>query len=255
MGVPFVMPKKPKFSVKLAKKAVVFLLEGVLLLDRNEKDSADTIKEWLSALKDYQKKHSELETYLVTGHTEAHCHTLMEGTGLDAFFPPSHVWAVNESYLKSRDPIDRERYEERCKADPMHRDEYFRQVKMAEMMKAKGLSASQVLLVGHDYWFDGFYTRRFSKVDIAFVEGALSSQGKPVPEKLQGLWYISRSFEDLKKIIEGKAPAPNYNFLDTFINITLSEQLFGGKGLPQLKRVVIQRKKDGESGDIVRIGD
>lgn len=255
MGVPLRMSMKAKFTPKLAKKAVVFLLEGVLLLDRNEKDSADTINEWLSALKDYQKKHPGLETYLVTGHTDAHCRTLMEGTGLDSFFPASHVWAVNESYLKSRDPIDRERYDERCKVDPMHRDEYFRQVKILEMMKTKGLSATQVLLVGHDYWFDGFYTRRFSHVDMAFVEGALSSQGKPVPEKLQGLWYISRSFEDLKKIIDGKAPAPNYNFLDTFINITLSEQLFGGKGLPQLKRVVIQRKKDGESGDIVRIGD
>jgi hypothetical protein len=226
------------------------------VLDRKETDSSSTIREWLSALKDYQKKHPELETYLVTGHTEAHCRTLMEGTGVDAFFPsPSHVWAVNESYLKSRDPIDRERYEERCKADPMHRDEYFRQVKMMEMMNEKGLSPSDVVLVGYDYWFDGFYTRRFSKVDIAFVESALSSQGKPIPERLQGLWYISRSFGDLKKIIEGKAPIPNYNFLDTFINITLSEQLFGGKGLPQLKRVVIQRKKDGDSGNIVRIGD
>jgi hypothetical protein len=233
----------------------VFLLEGVLLMNRSEKDDASVVNRWLSDLKKYSNSHPGIEIFLVTGHTEAHLRTLLEGTGIDSFFSKENVWAVNESYLSSRNPVDRERYEEHCKEDPMYRDEYFRQVKIIDMLLKRGLTADQVLLVGHDYWFDGFYTRRFSRVDIAFVEGPLSSRGKPIPERLQGLWYISRSFKDIQKIIEGKVPAPNYNFLDAFINITLSEQLFGGKGLPQLKRVVIQRKKEGGSGDVIHIGE
>ncbi|MEK6970528.1 MAG: hypothetical protein AABW68_02425 [archaeon] len=237
------------------KKAIIFLLEGVLLLDRKDTDPPASVMSWLSALRRYVKKNPGLETFLVTGHSVEHCRSLMEGTGLSSFFSEDRIWAVDEDYLSSRDPEDRSRYEEQCRADPYHRDDYFRQVKLMEWMEKGGVSPDQVVLVGHDYWSDGFYTRRFSKVDIAFVEGCLSSRGEPPSEKISGLWYVSRKFSDLKKIMEGKAPVPNYGPLDAFINITLSEQLFGGKGVPSLKLIVNPRKKDGELGDVVHLGE
>lgn len=244
---------KPSSKLKpLVKTNIVFLLEGVLLPEPTEaKADASHVKKWLTALNTLAKKHP-IQTYVVSGYTETVAKDKLKEAGLNSFFPNDHVFGVNEKYLAARDPVDRERYEQKCNGDPLCRDEYFRQVKMQELIDKQG-NPSSFVLVGHDYWFDGFYTRRFSKVDIAFVETALSSRGKEIPEKIDGLWYVSRSFTDLKKIMEGKAKAPNYNPLDTWVNITLSEELFGGKGLPTLKRVVIQRKKDGQLGNIVKL--
>jgi hypothetical protein len=248
-----VLSHSPK-EKPLAKTMVVFSLEDVLIPGTCEPElDSRMVKKWLSSLQAYAQKHPPLHAYIVSGFTQSVCNKKMNEFGLNPFFSPERVFGVNEAYLSKMEPVDLERYSQRCENDPYCKDEYFRQVQMMELMKREGQDASKLVLVGRDYWFDGFYTRRFSNVDVAFIESALSSRGKPMDERMEGLWYIDRTWGKLKKIIEGKVPTPNYAPLDAYVNITMTQELLGGKGIPSLKRVVIQRKKEDSGFDFTSL--
>lgn len=224
------------------KKAIVFSLEDILVPGPNDATvEPKQVKSLLTSLNAYAKKNGLL-VFVISGYTEKVAAQKLTDFFLNSFFPAENVFAVNTSYLDKMAEVDRSLYDAKCENNPECKDEYFRQVKLLELMEKHHLSPEHVLLVGHDYWFDGFYTRRFSKVDVVFIESALSSRGKKPEEKIQGLWYASRKWSMIKKFIEGKASVPNYNFLDTYVNITMTGELFGKNGLPGLKRTIIERK-------------
>lgn len=236
-----------------AKRAVIFDLENVLIPGKAVPEvSAKKVKSWLSALQKYQKTHPGVRVYLVSGYKEDLAQKKIKEFGLEKYFPAKHVFAVNDAYLEKRDEVDRKLYEAKCADDAECQDHYFKQVRIQALMKDEHLAPESIVLVGHDYWFDGFYTRRFSGVDIAFIASSLTSRGKPAPEKVSGLWYIERDWKGLKAIIEGKVVPPHYGPLDAWVSITLTEELLGGKGLPQLKRVILERKKDGGGFDVTQ---
>ena len=224
------------------KKAVVFSLEDILIPGPNDaRVEPKEVKSLLKSLNAYAKKNG-IHIFVISGYAERIALQKLKDFFLDSFFPSENVFAVSKEYLNKMAEVDRSLYDAKCENNPECKDEYFRQVKLMELMEKHHLLPEQVVLVGHDYWFDGFYTRRFSKVDVLFIESALSSRGKKPEEKLQGLWYASRKWAPLKKIIEGRAAVPNYNFLDTYVNITMTGELFGKNGLPGLKRTIIERK-------------
>lgn len=231
----------PSFSPP--KKMVVFSLEDVLVPGPNDPNvNPKQVKSLLKSAQSYAQKQGVI-LVVISGYTEKVAREKMNEFGLNAYFSPENVFAVHPSYLAKMSEVDRSLYEAKCQDNLQCKDEYFRQVKLLELMEERYIAPENVLLVGHDYWFDGFYTRRFSKVDVVFIESALSSRGKKPEEKIEGLWYASRKWAPIKKIIEGKASKPNYNFLDTYVNITMTSELFGGKGIPGLKRVIIERRK------------
>ena len=164
---------------------------------------------------------------------------------LDSFFLPNAIFGVNQSYLDKMEPIDRARYDSKKKDNPNCSDEYFRQVAMLDIMKKNHYNANQCLLLGNDFWFDGFYTRRYAQVDVVFIEPSLTTRGKPVLEKISGLWYAPLSFKLLKKFLDGKHSPPNYKPLDTWASVTLTEALLGAQNFNLVKRVILEKKKDG----------
>ncbi|MFH0970775.1 MAG: hypothetical protein V1776_04940 [Candidatus Diapherotrites archaeon] len=242
------MVNMPSPSSHTPKRAVVFVLEKVLLPSSSSKKTISMIRNWLVSLREYSLSHPNFEYFVASSYPQSRCLEMVKEAELDVFFPPANVWGVTQSYLDSMSPIDKERYAKRCAQEKECTDDYCRQTQLMAYIEKKGLLPSDVVLVGHDYWFDGFYTRRFSNVDVAFVESELTSRNHPQKEKISGLWYISRSWKELRSIIEGNKAKPDYTKLESWVNITLTEALFGGKGFPLLKKVVIQRKKQDEAG-------
>jgi hypothetical protein len=170
------------------------------------------------------------------------CGQKLKEFSLTKFFPEEKVLAVNYAFIQKMTEIDREIYEKKCAEDTECKDEYARQVQLQELMEKNHLSPEQILFVGHDYWFDAFYTRRFSKVDVALVESALSNKGHLATERVDGLWHISLKWEELLPLIEGKGPSINYAPLDAFIVTSISKELFGGQGFTLQKKVLDLRQ-------------
>ena len=241
-----VSPTHPVLPVK----AIVFVLEHVLIPSPHEKNppSSEDIRAWLSEMRDYATSH-QMEYFVATGYTEDVAHQKLSAAGLPDFFPKKHVWSVTPAYLDSKDPVDRKRYEDRCQGNEECLDEFARQVYLSQYLESHSLRPSQVVVVGHDYWFDGFYTRRFSNVNMIFIEAALSTRGSPAEDKVGGVWYGARSLSSLRPFLEGKVHVPDYSRLDSWVSVVLTEALFGGNGIPTLKKVVIQRKKDDAGND------
>lgn len=228
------------------KKVVVFCLEDILIPGKTVANlDMKKVRTWLGALTKYAKEHLDFHIFVISGATEEVAWKKIREHELESFLDAKNVFAVTPAYLDQMTEVDRKLYEGKVAQDPEYVDEYFRQVQIKSLMEKEGFTQDQILLIGHDYWFDGFYTRRFSGVDTAFIGSALTQRGKPVTEKIEGLWYIERDWKALKKIIEGKVEAPNYARLDAWVTVTLTEELLGAKGVPQLRRVILERKKDG----------
>ncbi len=231
------------------KKIIVFSLENVLVSGKAvEHVDLSQSKRLVKSVSAFAQKRN-ISVYVISAHTQKIAENKLNESGLRSFFSPDHVVGVHAHYIESMQPIDRERYEAKCKDDETCTDEYFRQVALQEIIQKEGVSPAQIVLVGHDLWFDGFYTRRYSNVDVFFVEKNLRSRGHPISEKVEGIWQGTLSFSTIKKIAEGKMPAPNYTPLDTWASVTLTQELFGSQGFNSIKRVIIQRKKPSPGDD------
>ncbi len=247
------MPRKPKPSHAESffspKKALIFSLENVLIPGKYV-EGVDVLasKRFLKQIMGFCSKKG-IATYLISAYPEKVCEQKVKEFGLGSFFAPENVRGVHSAYLTGMEAVDRARYNSKLADDAECTDEYFRQVEMQSIMKEKGWEGRDLVLIGHDYWFDGFYTRRYSQVDVAFVEKNLTSRGKPVVEHVNGLWYIPLELGSIKKISEGKMPAPNYAPLDAWASVTLTEELLGAKGFNMVKRVIIERKKPNLGSD------
>ena len=243
------MPKRTAPKETLAKSIAVFLLEDVLFPGVvNSTVDKENTKKVLKQMKKFAKTHPEFKWYGVSGLKTQVCLEKIREFELEEFFPGEKVLAVNDAFINKMEEVDRGLYEKKCENDRECKDEYYRQVALQELMQKENVTAEKVLLVGHDYWFDGFYTRRFSKVDTAFVQASLSSKGHLAQERVQGLWYIDFSWNDIQSILEGKTSAPEYKYLDTFIVTSISKELFGGQGFTLQKKVLdlrdLKKQKD-----------
>lgn len=228
-----------------SKKVVFFPLENILIPGEAVSTvSARDSKRFLKAFSSFARKHA-IHSFLISSHSLEWALEKVNEFGLAEFFPSTHIFGVNSSYLEKMAPIDRARYDAKQKDNPACTDEYFRQVAMQTIMETHHFSREECVLVGHDYWFDGFYTRRYAQVDVVFMEPSLSTRGKPILQKISGLWYSPLSFKPFQKILLGKMPAPDYRFLDTWASVTLTEELLGAQNFNQVKRVILQKKKDG----------
>lgn len=235
------------------KRAIVFSFEDVLVPGPgNPNVDVKKTKAVLKKAVAYAKK-KDLNIYIISSYQEALLHEKLSQSGLEGLLPDDHVFGVHSAYLSKMEPLDRERYDARCKDDPACTDEYYRQVEMQAIMEKEKLTPEQMLLVGHDYWFDGFYTRRYAKVDIAFIESGLTNRNGPISERIEGLWYAPFEWKALQKLVEGKTLAANYARLDAWTQSVLTEALLGGKGVTAIRKVIIERKKNDSGGDVLKI--
>jgi len=227
------------------KKVVFFPLENVLIPGPfvGKVDGTKSI-DFLHSFSVFAKKNN-VSIYLLSAYPESIAAEKVSEFKLGRFFPKENVYAVNDAYLSQMQPIDRSRYDAKLKTNPACTDEYYRQMAMLEIMKTHGYAKEDCLLVGSDYWFDGFYTRRYAQVDVAFVESFLTSRGKSIAEKISGLWYFSWDVDAFIPFVKGTASPPRYQSLETWASIKLTEELLGTQNFNMVKRVILEKKKDG----------
>lgn len=232
-------------SVSAPKKVVFFLLENILVPGKAISDvDVSASKVFLQSFAEYASK-KNIQSFLLSSHSEEWARAKVVEHGLDVFFPVARVFGVNAAYVDAMEPIDRVRYDAKLKEDPACTDEYYRQVAMLEIIAKNHFSRDECVLLGQDYWFDGFYTRRYAQIDVIFVEPRLTSRSNPILEKISGVWYAALDLKPLQKILEGRVERPNYAPLDTWTSVTLTEELLGAKDFNMIKRVIIEKKKDG----------
>ena len=229
----------PRVSLSLKKTVLVVLLEDILFPGSvNPAVDPARVQKFLKSMQKYAQSHVGFSYYGVSALKLGVCEEKVKAFGLDAFFSEKNILAVNDAFIQQLSEMDRDIYEKKCAADAECKDEYARQVQLQELMAREKISPEQVLFVGHDYWFDGFYTRRFSKVNVAFVESALSNKGHLATERVEGLWHVALDWDDVSPLLEGKAPALDYKRLDEFVVTTISKELFGGQGFSLQKKVI-----------------
>ncbi len=245
------MPAHPAHStgsLSPPKKVVFFPLENVLIPGAIFEDvdvlaSARFLK---SFFKFASKK--DIHAYIISSRDETWAREQVVKQKWGDFFPEERVWGVNSSYLNKMEPLDRARFDSKQKDNPACTDEYYRQVAMLDIMKKNHYNGNACVLIGHDFWFDGFYTRRYALVDVVFIESSLTIRGKPSSQKVSGLWYSQLSLKPIQKILEGRVESPNYKPLDTWASVTLTEELLGAKNFNMVKRVILEKKRDGTIG-------
>ena len=227
----------------IAKKNLFITPEDILIkgeINREiDKGKTETI---MGYLKDMQEK-GWINLFLVTGLHDEKGKEMLEENGLYEFFRKENCFYVTKSYIHSKEEIDKQRHLQNLEQDPDFVDEYFKQKILMDLFEKGSINRNNTILIGHDVWFDGFYSMRFSKVDFILIEKSLSDRNRPIPEKIQGLNYMDFSQADLKKLILGKFPEADLRYLENYSFNTLKEQLFK-KG--ELNKI-IKLKEDKEN--------
>lgn len=235
------------------KKVVFFPLENVLIPGAifEDVDAAESSR-FLKSFFKFAANH-DIHAYVISSRDETWAREQVVKQKWGSFFPAERVFGVNAAYVDAMAPLDRARFDSKQKENPDCTDEYYRQVAMLEIMKKNHYNGNSCVLVGHDFWFDGFYTRRYAQIDMIFLESSLTTRAKPISQKIPGLWYSPLALKPFQKILEGKLSSPNYAPLDTWASVTLTEELLGAKNFNMVKRVILEKKKDGtfapSSGD------
>lgn len=233
------------------KTIIVVLLEDILFPGTiNPAVDAERVQKFLKSMQKYVDAHPGMHYYGVSALKVGVCQKKITEFGLEKFFTSENTFAVDAAFIHKMTELDRELYEKKCKEDETCKDEYARQVQLQDLMQKQNIPSEKVLFIGHDYWFDGFYTRRFSKVDMVFIESALSSKGHIATERVEGLWHVPLDWDELLPFIEGKGTPIDYKRLDEFVVTTISKELFGGQGFSLQKKVIDLRKiKDAQADE------
>lgn len=226
----------------VAKKNIFITPEDILIKgDINteiDKGKTETIMNYLKGM----QENDWINLFLVTGLHEKKAKKSLDESGLYDFFKKENCFYVTEDYIGGKEEIDKQRHLQSLEQDPFFVDEYFKQKILMDFFEKGTLNKKETVLIGHDIWFDGFYSMRFSKVDFVIIEKALSDRNRPMPEKIQGLNYLDFTQADLKKLILGKFPQADLRYLESYTFNILKEQLFP-KG--ELNKI-IKIKKDKE---------
>ncbi|MBU0636381.1 hypothetical protein KKE06_05130 [Candidatus Micrarchaeota archaeon] len=226
---------------KLVKTAVILGLEDVLVSGKIDPSiDSKSVQTILENLQKVEKKVKGFHFFLVTGYTKEKVIPLLEKAGLKDFFDEKHLFFVTKEYIDSKEEVDRKLHETELEKDPFFKDEYFKQVTVDKISEELNIPKQKMILIGHDLWFTGFYTMRFSKIDFALIRSALSNRGKPQQEIIKGLTYFNRTWVDFRKLLTGSFPVSNNAFLDRYIQEFLKKELLGEKGINSL---VAARKK------------
>ncbi|MDD5163596.1 MAG: hypothetical protein PHD95_05310, partial [Candidatus ainarchaeum sp.] len=150
---------------------------------------------------------------------------------------------VEPDYINGKSDFDRQVHLKGLEKNPFFQDEFFKKILIEEEIAKRGFSKEETIFVGHDAMFDAYYLWKFGKIDSAMLKEAFSEKNKKRSEKIKSLIYVKRNWNDVQKLLLGKFPKPDYSFLDTAILLSLKQELLD---LPEIKRVVIEKKKQKE---------
>lgn len=222
-------------SSNLKKILVVFGFEDVLVPGKiRSKLDESKIVEVLENLSALSKAVPGFRFFVVSGYPKDLTQEKLTASKLNRFFLDSQVRFVSPEYLASKEPVDREIYEAELAKNPLFQDEYFKQKAIEQIAFECGVSPEKIIFIGHDLWFDAFYTQRFSKADFVLVSDSLSSLHKSLDRPMEGLNYIRMEWPDIKKVLLGELPVQNLDPLRNYIQLQLSRELVSSETMGKL---------------------
>ncbi|MBS3061996.1 MAG: hypothetical protein J4215_05430 [Candidatus Diapherotrites archaeon] len=219
----------------LKKTVVIFGLDDILVPGK-VLQSVDHKKIGivLAHLKTLSEKIPSFRFFLVCGYQKEKTFEKIRENKLDAFFSEENTRFVSQEFLDSKEPMDREIYDQQIAKDPLFKDEFFKQKAIDQIVESLNVSKDRVVFVGHDIWFDAFYSQRFSQVDFVLVKDGLANQSVPFERVMKGLNYIHLDWDDLRKVLLGKLPVQNLDPLKNFIHFQLQRQLVSSETMGKL---------------------
>ncbi len=218
------------------KKIFFFSLEGVLMPgNTGQRISLRKAASLLSFMASLEKQ-GLIQIFLVVGLQEEKAREKISASGTAKFFSPERIFFVTKEYIDSKGEIDRARHVASLESDPWFADEFFKQHILMQLIASGKILREETVLVGHDLWFDAFYTSRFSGVDFALIKESLSERNSPVSEKIQWLNCVRLSRKDFEKIILGKSGQNNVKLLEARVFEAMGKELLKGVDLSGIGR-------------------
>lgn len=224
---------------KVVKKHLFFSLE--CFLKDNTLDLPENAKksfEFLNSL----KSQNIIDFYLISGFEEKKALEFFKSFSLKDYFSLENFFFVDQNYLDSKSEIDKQRYFEALSGNENFIDYYFKQIILKDFIANKKIDAKEMVLLGNDLLFDGFYTMRFSKVDFVLLSSKVCMRGKPLQNHVSGINYFSFVEEDLRKIIEWNFPQQNFFELEKFVFDDIAKGIFGENFKENLQKSLNEKK-------------
>jgi hypothetical protein len=222
------------------QKSLVFLgLEDVLIPGKVDQGIDSTEVKFI-----LEKLREESHPILLTGYSEEIALEKIEKYELGQYFHKDDIFTVDKAYIETKEEEDKKRYFGFIEKDPFFKDEYFKQTVIERFSTEKGIPKGEMVLIGHDLWFDGFYTMRFSKIDFALIESANSLRGEKSDKIIEGVTYINRTWEEVKRLLQGEREPADLKALNKFVFDFLKKQMMDpnymkvvGKPLPGIGKL------------------
>jgi len=215
-------------------------MEGVLVSDKDYSCDEKRAKKFVSELSSFCKKNNT-ELYLVSGFHEPVAHAKFNASFLHSIFDEKHFLHVDENYILSKGEADEKLHRGNLEKDPQFNDSYFKQVAMERVLASSaGATPLDALLLSEDLWVDGYYTKRFSKVDFALFEENLRDRGKKT-ERLSGLAYFNLDFSSVKVLLEN-FPSTDMRLLEKHVFDIMKAALIGEAGIANLANTIKEKK-------------
>ena len=239
-----------KLNAKNAKKRFLFFVPEDVLFSGPVNGSISFEKNLgvLEFLKDLESK-GIVELFLICGRERAKASDEIAKNGLDRFLRKENIFFITDSYLNSKEEVDRERYVSNLEKDPGFIDEFFKQRVIMDLNASGTVSREECVLIGHDLWFDGFYTSRFSGIDFALIRESLSERHVPSQDIPKWIHCIDFTIFDFTSLILGKQPKQDTKMLETYIFRKLSRELVDPKELAGMVKKV--QEKQAEDGTVL----
>jgi len=215
-------------------KHIIFGFYDVLVKGHKNKEIQHT---YLNNLSTFCKENN-INMHLVTGLKKEIAEPIIKENNLLDYFNENNIAYVDDSYLNSLSPQDRELKEKKFEENPTAEDDYHK----IHFLKTNKLDVDNALFVGHDVWTDAFYIRRYTKANVILVKETLSNNHKPFIDEIKELHVITPDFELFKKyLIEPKAF--DYSYLDSYATKALQRNLIGAIDFAKFDVASIIKKK------------
>jgi hypothetical protein len=219
----------------LQKTVLVFALDDVLVggTVAPTVDAAKT-KTVLTNLSKLAAKVPIFRFFVVSSYQQEITLRKLDDAGIRKFFPDNRIRFVNAEYLDSKEQLDREIYEKALSEDALFRDEYFKQKEVERIRAEFDVEMEKMVLVGHDLFFDAYYSQRFSKIDFVLLKETLSNQNVRHEKIVKGLNYVHMDWKDIRDVLLGKFPPADYMQLRNYIHFYLQQRLVSPQTMGKL---------------------
>ncbi|MDD5147972.1 MAG: hypothetical protein PHH08_00735 [Candidatus ainarchaeum sp.] len=229
---------------QLKKKAIFFGLDDILipgLIDR--KVDKKEVEKIIHNLEKIKKNSKNFFWGVVSGYTKEAGMKKLKESCIEKYYCEENFFFVEPDYIEGKETFDREVHLKKLSQDAFFQDEFFKKILIEKEISKRGISKEETIFVGHDLMFDAYYLWKFGQIDCALLKEAFSEKNKKRKEIIKSMIYIRRNWDDIQKLLLGKFPKPDYSFMETAVLLSLKQELMD---LPEIKRVVIERKKEKE---------